>query len=282
MVKSKETITLYDLPAFTKVSLETPVEDLSLPSEACYMYITKGDGQLVAKKENITLETGHVILSLCGYTASKMIAEQTKGAVESIIVHFNQSLLQKVFEGTKPELWTELEKPVTQYIVQASANALVKHYFSGITELFQNKEALTPQILQLKLKEIIYLLLQSGNAENIRQIVLSLFSERTFTFKELVSAHIENTTSIENLAMVTNCSISTFKRRFKEVFDATPNQYIINLKVEKVAYLLKTTDEPISTIGYQCGFNSPEHLSRAFKNKYHLTPSAYRLNFSIK
>ena len=48
------------------------------------------------------------------------------------------------------------------------------------------------------------------------------------------------------------------------------------VRTEKVAQLLRMTSDPVSTIGYDCGFTSPAHLSRAFKQRFGVSPSAYR------
>ncbi|MGB6154148.1 MAG: helix-turn-helix transcriptional regulator [Pricia sp.] len=281
MITSHEKITVYDLPLFSKVTLETPIDGaLPLPAEACYVYILDGNGQTLSRSEDVVLAPGQMILSLCGLTAGKELAEQAEGSVSSIIVHFGHELLQRVFEGTKPELWEELETPVTRYIVQSAAHDLVMNYFEGIERLFKNQAAVTDTLLKLKLREIIFLLLQTGDAD-IRQIIRSLFSERTFSFKETVDAHLYSA-SIENLAMLTNCSLSTFKRRFKAAYGTTPNAYISDRKIEKVADLLKISEDTISAIGYSCGFNSTEHLSRTFKKKFGVSPSTYRMNLKIK
>lgn len=283
MIKVHETISLLGFSLFTKISMETPMMDaVPLPSDACYTYIMKGEGQIFSESENIVASTGQVILSLCGLTLGQMLSNQPKGSIDSIIVHFNRELLKRVYEGAKPELWEELDTHVTHYVVQSAADALVKSYFNGIIHLFDNRAALTDNILKLKLKEIILLLLQTNNSSNVREIVKSLFSERTFSFKEMVDAHIESAASIENLAMVTNCSISTFKRKFQEVYKTTPGKYLMEKKLDKVAESLRLSDESISQIGYQLGFDSPEHLSRSFKKKFGITPSNYRLNFSVK
>jgi AraC-like DNA-binding protein len=283
MIHSHETISLFDVPLFTKVRVKTPIKDaIPLPSEACYAYIVDGDGQSLSEEENIVAEPGRVILSLCGLTVGRMMAEQAQGRMDSIIVHFNQELLQQVFEGEKPALWKELEKPITRYVVQSAAGELVRHYFNGIAQLFQNQAALTESILKLKVKEIVLLLLQTDNAPDVLRIIRSLFSERTFSFKEKVDAHILTGASIENLAMITNCSLSTFKRKFKKVYQTSPAAYIMSKKIEQVAHLLKISEEPISAIGYDCGFESPEHLSRVFKKHYGMSPSAFRMTHFIK
>ncbi len=283
MIKEKDCISLFEYPLFTIVNMETPSqENLDLPSDACVAYIIEGDNQVFSESNNITAKTGHNIVSLCGLTLGSLLSNQPEGGVYTLVIHFNRNVLNKVFEGEKPQLWEELQKPVTQFVVQSATSNIIKHYFDSIIQFFQNKEALSESILRVKLKEIILLLLQSDNSEYVKQIVRSLFSEREFTFKELVEANIENTSSVEELAMATNCSISTFKRKFKECFNTSPAKYQLIKKTEKVAKKLVTTDDSISSIGYQCGFNSPEHLSRVFKQHYGVSPKNYRLNQTIK
>jgi AraC-like DNA-binding protein len=280
MIKQKQQISLFDYPLFSMINMDTPSDEgLNLPSDACVAYILEGDGQTFSEAESISAQPEEAIVSYCGLTLGGLLSELPKGNIHTVMVHFNRDVLNKVFEGEKPELWEELQTPVTRYVVQTAANELLRHYFNSIVLLFENHAAVTEHILKLRLKEIILLLLQSGNSDYVRQIVRSLFSERAFSFKELVQAHIENTEAIENLAMLTNCSISTFKRKFRQVFGTTPAKYRLELKLKRVAGLLKTSDASISSIGYDCGFESPEHLSRAFKKQYGVSPSQYRLNF---
>lgn len=283
MLKRQDHISLFDYPLFTLVSMDTPNEgSLKLPSDACIAYIIEGDGQVFSASAKIVARPEETILSLCGLTLGAMFSELSKGGLQSVLVHFNRGVLNKVFEGEKPELWKELQTPVTQYVVQSAAGELLKHYFNSVVNLFENRPALTEPFLKLKLKEIILLLLQTDNSEYVRKIIRSLFSDRQFTFKELVEAHIEQTGSIEHLAMLTNCSVSTFKRKFFQSFNTTPAKYRQELKLARVADLLKTSDEAISAIGYECGFTSPEHLARAFKQKYGISPKEYRLNFLVR
>ena len=284
MIRHLDKISLQNQPVFTKIGIQTPLnESIDIPSDACYLYIDQGEGHTLLPLPNgdISATSGTVILSACGLTVGKMISEQPKGSMDTIIVHFNRELLEEVFEGEKPELWEEMEAPITQFIVQTAADKLIEFYFNTIHQLFDNKAALTDTLLKLKLKEIILLLLQSDNSESIRQIIKSLFSERKFTFKEMVEVHLFSA-SIEELALITNCSLSTFKRKFKEIYHTSPGKYVMEKRLEKVAESLRISDEAISNIGYDWGFESPEHLSRAFKRQFGLTPSAYRMSLTVR
>ncbi|MEM9329430.1 MAG: AraC family transcriptional regulator, partial [Bacteroidota bacterium] len=82
--------------------------------------------------------------------------------------------------------------------------------------------------------------------------------------------------------LLSGMSLSTFKRKFKETYDASPAQCILEKRLNKVAERLRVTDDPVSHIGYTLGFESPEHLSRSFKRHFGNTPSAYRLNPLVK
>lgn len=279
MILDHKTIELFGTPLFTWITMKTPMQNpVPLPSEACFAYIMDGDQQYLVEEEDIKADPGNVILSLCGNKLGQMLPghREGEGRVSSIVVHFQRELLLKVYEHAKPPYWKELDKPVVKYIVQSAASELVKQYFLGLVHLFNHREAVSEDILVLKLKEIILLLLQTKDSELITQVMRSLFSERTFTFKEIVEAHICEPLPLQYLAYLTHHSLTSFKKEFKRIYNTTPGVYILEKRTEKVADLLKYSDENISSIGYQCGFTSPAHLSRVFKNKYGVTPSEYR------
>ncbi|MCE7994857.1 MAG: helix-turn-helix transcriptional regulator [Roseivirga sp.] len=283
MIIEHKTIDLWAKPLLTWVTMETPMEQsVPLPSEACFAYIMEGDNHALSIKPEIKAEPGQVILSLCGNTVGRMLSAQEKGRVSTVVVHFHTEILRQAYQNSPPSFWKELEAPVVQFIVQTAASGLIKRYFESLVYLFEYREAVSEEILVLKLKELIALLMQTENSPQILQIMRSLFSERTFSFKEVVDAHICTPATIENLAMLTSHSLSSFKREFKRIYNDTPASYIMDKRAEKVAGLLAVSDESISHIGYDCGFTSPAHLSRVFKNKYGVTPSEYRLNLSGK
>lgn len=283
MINEHQSIELFGLPQFSWIDINTPMDGgLPIPSEACFTYIVHGNNQVLSKQHSVSAVSEHAVLSLCGFTLGKMLMEQEPGRVNSIIVHFHPGILKDIYKDTKPPYWEEIAAPVTQYVVQMAASNLIRHYIEGLKALFVNKEAITEDILVLKLKEIILLLMKTDNHPQVSQIIRSLFSERMFTFKETVEAYLYTPASIDDLANLTNTSLSTFKREFTKIYKTTPSRYIIDRRIEKVADLLKVSDDAISSIGYSCGFATPAHLTRVFKSKYNKTPSQYRLDFLDK
>jgi AraC-like DNA-binding protein len=283
MINKHDTLNLEGKPLFSLLDIDTPMEDqLSIPSSGCYCYILDGGNQDIDKRSNITATKGSVIMSLCGITLGSMLSNQQPGNMVSIIVHFLPEHLKAAFSDSKPPEWKEISSPVTKYVVQSAANKLIENYINGIEYLFTNKAAVTDELLLLKFKELITLLFQTESSLDILKMVRSLFSEREFSFKEVIDAHIFEPLSVNDLSQLIGMSVSTFKKKFKEIYNDTPNSYIIDKRTEEVARRLLLSDQPVSQIGYSVGFTSPAHLSRCFKNKYNTSPTKYKQNFSDK
>lgn len=283
MIRAQEFLELYDKPLFTKLEFDTPFDGaLPISSEACYAYVFDGDKHYVDKQNRIIAAKGHAIMSLCGLTMGNVLAHQEVGRISTIVLQFHPEHLKKLYKDSKPEFWEELNKPVTDFIVQSAANSLVKSYFNGILDLFNNRNAISESFLILKFKEIILLLLKTEDSPRITNMVRSLFSERTFTFQEIIDAYLFEPLTLDNLAQLTNCSLSTFKRQFKKIYNDSPGKYIITKRLEKVAQQLLLSDEPINQIAYSCGFSTVAHLNKCFKEKYHVPPSQYRLTRTEK
>ena len=168
-------ILLFEKPLFTWYELLTPIEGgFDLPAESCFAYVLEGDEQDLTKSGFLATK-GTVILSLCGKTVGRSLSTIESGKLSAIVVHFNREVLQKVFDGQKPKFWKELDHPMKKDTSQEDATALVKAYFSCIAKFFEHKNVLSEEILVLKLKEIILLLLQTDESSNLNIIIRSLF-----------------------------------------------------------------------------------------------------------
>ena len=65
-------------------------------------------------------------------------------------------------------------------------------------------------------------------------------------------------------------------RRVKAVTGLDTTSYIRSKRILHAQHLLTHTDQPISCIYVECGFDSPSYFSRIFKQETGLTPTEYR------
>ncbi len=90
------------------------------------------------------------------------------------------------------------------------------------------------------------------------------------------SQNIFEDLNTEDLAFLCAMSVSSFKRKFQEVFGTSPNKYITSKRLDKAQSLLRTTTLTISEIAYDCGFSDVSYFSKTFKKYYNSTPSDLR------
>lgn len=83
--------------------------------------------------------------------------------------------------------------------------------------------------------------------------------------------------STEQLAKMAGLSVSHFERRFRHAFGASPRQYLVRVRVEHAAKLLRETEHTVSQIAHECGFYDHAHFSRSFRQIMNQSPSQYRL-----
>ena len=280
MTNKFKQILLFEKPLFTWYELLIPIEgELGLPSDSCFAYILDGNGQDLTNSE-FSAKKETVILSLCGKTVGSALAKQETGYLSSIVVHFNRDMLKLVFNNEKPKFWKELNHPLKKDTIQQDASALVSSYFLSISNFFNHKNALNEDILSIKLKEIVLLLLQTNDSSDLNNIMRSLFSDKVFSFKEIIEANLYEPLNLNRLATMTNNSLASFKRKFNKIYNNSPARYIRQKKLERAKYLLASSQNSISEICYECGFSNPSSFSRIFKAEYNISPSEYKLSLN--
>ena len=127
------------------------------------------------------------------------------------------------------------------------------------------------------MKELILLLYNSGN-EAVKSLLQELFEEEKISLRDVVSNHIFEPLSIEDLAYLSHLSLSSFKRKFKEIYNTSPAKYIRTKRLEKASDLLRFSDKRIAEIGFDCGFNDPKVFTKNFKSHFNISPSDFRKN----
>jgi len=89
-----------------------------------------------------------------------------------------------------------------------------------------------------------------------------------FIHKNYRKEHI----SISQLAKMCAVSETYFRKLFKEHCNVSPQQYIMNLRLEFAFHLLGSNLYTVSEVSQQSGFSDPKYFSRIFKQHYGYSP----------
>lgn len=96
--------------------------------------------------------------------------------------------------------------------------------------------------------------------------------------KFLLQESIENPINLEEMVKELPMGYSKFRKSFKEMTGISPNQYHLDLRLDKAKELLASTNLTINEIAYKTGFGSIFYFSRLFKKKNGVSPKWFRIN----
>lgn len=94
-----------------------------------------------------------------------------------------------------------------------------------------------------------------------------------------ISAHLNQELSLSDLEKQSHISHAHFSRKFKQVFNMTPMNYVYAMRLRRALDELSCTTAPISIIAEKTGFKNVSALCTAFRRAYGCSPSEYREKF---
>lgn len=258
-----------------KLLVETPFKyNAVFQNEACFLHIKNGESIIKSPTEIINTYAQESILLKCGNYFAHLIQQYNKGNCEVYAVHLHSDILKVLFKDEVPDfIKPTIQKTFAQRIEKQD---VIIYFIESIDFYFKNPDLVNDDLLKLKLKELILLFLQTEDGGNILSLFSHLFTPREANLKEVIQAHLYSNISVNNLAVLTNQSLSAFKRNFEIHFNDTPANYLKDKKLSKSKDLLSSTDLTISQICYDVGFNDTSHFTKIFKDKYNVTPTVFR------
>ena len=89
-------------------------------------------------------------------------------------------------------------------------------------------------------------------------------------------AHLDEAVALDRLAAEACLSPFHFHRVFRGIVGETPLELIRRLRMERAAYRLAHTDQPVTSIAFDAGYDTHEAFIRAFRASYATSPSGFR------
>jgi len=150
-------------------------------------------------------------------------------------------------------------------------------YFNSMLTYFRGIARPPDHILVLKLKELLLNLINSD------PLLAAYFSTLANSDKPSVQQIMEKNycfkLRIEDYAELCHRSLSAFKRDFQQIYNETPGRWIMKRRVERAANILANSNQSVSQIAFETGFEDLSHFSRVFKKHTGKNPTEYKKSF---
>ena len=100
--------------------------------------------------------------------------------------------------------------------------------------------------------------------------------DRIERIQQYVHSHYSEPLSLDKMADMISMSPSSCSRYFRTHTGKTLSDYIVDVRLGNAARALVDTNQSISAICYDCGFNNLSNFNRVFKARKGVTPGEFR------
>jgi len=172
---------------------------------------------------------------------------------------------------------SDKQKTGSQLYVAFPKDAFVLNFIHSLSLIFQAKTDISAEMKLLKFEELMLHLL-----ETYPDKIVSFQPPKNKGFDDLqirrtVETNITNNISVEEMAFLCNISLSTFKRRFSDIYGTSPSKWILQQRMAIAKGLLQNNSEKPGDVYHKVGYENHSSFTQVFKQTFGLTPKEFQL-----
>lgn len=168
-----------------------------------------------------------------------------------------------IAEPIRAASWVENEAPLMAFFHS------MRWYLSG-------PEKPSETLLHLKWTELVVSLLTSTKNAPLAAHLRGVADLDSPSVRETMEANYRYNLSMEEYAKLCHRSLSSFKRAFEKAFQEPPGRWLLRKRLDHAAALLRASSCSVTEVAFESGFEDVSHFSRAFKQRFQVTPVAFR------
>jgi AraC-like DNA-binding protein len=234
----------------------------------CMLFLVKGEILLNSNEYPGTiLKANHFVLLAIG-SKTELLALTD---VEYLAFWFTE--LPVICQEQFKNILNRSEEPLTY--TPMTANKQVKEVLGQIKAHLEEKSAPNEEYLDLKAKELIYILISHYAVAQVSAFFYPI-SSYTESFHYFVMQNYDKVKNVEDFAHLGGYTTTTFRRLFKNMYGVPVYEWILDRKREGILNDLRTTQQRISTISNRYGFESLSHFAHFCKDSFGDTPRSLR------
>lgn len=191
--------------------------------------------------------------------------------------YLKDDFLKKIFNEFRPHLpLNNLPSPPSEMVISMAINDRIRDCYLSLIPYFNQQTSLPEEILEIKLKELLYNVFIHPENRNILSYINSMAAGHETPIWEIMEANYMYNLKLSEYAQLANRSLSSFKREFSTFYGTTPGKWLFDKRLERSKRFIETTQKTISEIAFENGFNNVSHFGRVFREKYGIAPTECR------
>lgn len=279
-------ITRFPLRASEIVSLN---KDITM-QPISFKYNVAGSETYFNQHQQVTLKTGEYLLATQQHYCEVEIRKGEKpdlGICIDLDADLLSEALDSLFYPNQLELntvtspyWNEsnlfMRFPSNRYFHQYMQQLFLQIKHHTLDDMRAAEMEFLRQFLWLHQTE----LKAFRQVPGLRKVTKTELYERMINARNYMHDHVYTLKSIPELATQVYMSEYRFYHIFKQTFDISPYQYLLQLKLEEALRLFQTEQVTWTEIAHRLAFADLSSFSKGFKKHFRITPSAYAAGFT--
>lgn len=238
-------------------------------------FVEEGEVAICGNGQKFTLRANQIYF-INGFKIEKQLCEQS---FKISWVHFSyHSIILKQFAGGLP---------VVSKISNANfPNFNAENVFADFFNIdFKKKKELNGEKFAnfLKIQSLISLI-SSELLKNNETTILKEFGDenRIYPAIDYINKNYKQSISLKKLSETCFMSENYFHHLFTKTFNITPNNYILQIRMNEALQLLTNSNLRISEVAVEIGFTDSAYFSRVFSKYYGMSPLRYRKILNVR
>lgn len=241
--------------------------------------VTGGQGIITVQQQRLTVRAGDLLLIPPQVVHSMEQLGDHEMEYYNILFRFSllensqqdscyEKYLKPLYDGTRTvPVLIPAEDPLSQLLMPHVAD-LIRHR----KEYREDSELLIKSHLFAIMHHLSRCSVPVSSAQHAIQSTYDKLKQALMHIQTNYNQEI----SVEQAASLCGFSASHFMKLFRQLTGSSFTQYLKQFRLEQAAGQLLRTEEKISTIAHQTGFQNLSYFTRAFTAQYGCSPAAYR------
>jgi len=237
--------------------------------EHFFLYLAKGKMNGYDGSKNQTLNAGEYCLVIKNRLA-RYNKEKAENEFEKVIIIFDEVFLKKIQEKHKPTV--AKFKPEKAFL-KLNKSELIPNFIQSLVPYYNYSGKIDKAFADIKREELLIILLK--NQPELAGVFFDYGIPEKINLEAFMNKNFKFNVSIQRFAYMTGRSLSAFKRDFKEIFNETPNRWLVQKRLQEAHFLIEKKNKKPSEIYLELGFEDLSHFSYTFKKQFGQTPTEF-------
>ena len=226
---------------------------------------TKGEGVCSANGIETVLKSGDIYISYPGDL--HMIRSSTKASLEYDYFAFRLSGEY----GVKFQKLSQEHNDPTDRVIH---DERISYLLGNVIAEYSVFEDYSEKVIESALLQIVIYIIRSLGDRPVKSVVTSDCEVLCYQIMNYIDSHIYSIRNLAEISEAVRYNYSYISALFKKVTGSTVFDYYQNKKLETARIMISERKKKIGEIAEMLGYSSVFAFSKAFKNKYGVSPKS--------